>query len=336
METATVLWCSISLVLGAVAGGAIAKWILRLDSRNPFFPRLACHHCGQPFRAWQRTPVLGYVISRGRCQCGQRMEASVPIVEAVTVLLFVSFSFAYIEIGCQSVSEVRPDFEWFHGRVLFHLTLIGLLIAATGTDLRDYFIADQVTITGTAIAILAAFGSGDLQMMHVWLDWSHEVPGLSGPYIPDWIKHHRHLHGLLNSLAGAVLGGGSMWLLGRLTKLVLGEFAVGIGDATLMMMVGAFVGWQPVVFILCLAPLCAIAVGLLVWLVTGRPYISFGPYLSLATIIVLFSWRAIWIPNRLIFSHWPTLVGLAIGTFLVLVLLLLALRGYRSIPARRI
>ena len=69
-----------------------------------------------------------------------------------------------------------------------------------------------------------------------------------------------------------------MWLLGLMTRVVLGEYAVGLGDATLMMMVGAFVGWQPVVCVLTFAPLCAIGVGLVVWLITGRPYISFGPY----------------------------------------------------------
>ncbi|MDA1013454.1 MAG: A24 family peptidase [Planctomycetota bacterium] len=336
MENTTVLWCSMSLVVGAVAGSAIAKWILCLDGQQPFLPRLKCIGCGESFRAWRRLPVVGYFAARGRCQCGHRLDSSIPVVEVVTMTLFAAFTLAYLKFGCQTVAEVRPDWQWYYGRLVFHLILIGLLIVATGTDLRDYFIPDQVTMSGTVLALVAAFGTGDFQMMHVWIDWSHEVPGLNGPYIPDWIKHHRHLHGLANSLAGAVLGGGSIWLLGRLTKIVLGEYSVGVGDATLMLMVGAFVGWQPVVFVLCLAPLCAIAVGLLVWMVVGRPYISFGPYLSIATLIVLFSWTALWVPNRLIFSHWPTMLGLALGTLTVLLLLLLGLRGYRSIPARRV
>lgn len=320
-----------------IASGQFAKWVVRLDREEPFQPPLKCDACQRPFSWWQHVPLVGWLKTLGRCSgCGVWQGWTVLAVEISTISLFVAFPFAYLELGCQSVSEVRPDVVWYHGRIAFHLILIGLLIVATATDLRDYFIPDQVTLVGTLIGVTAAFGTGDLQMMHLWVDWQQEIPGFQGAYIPDWIKDHHHLHGLANSLAGAAIGGGSMWLLGLMTRVVLGQYAVGLGDATLMMMVGSFIGWHPVVFVLTLAPICAISVGLLVWLVTGRPYISFGPYLSLATVLVLFGWAQIWEPNRLVFSHWPTLLGMATGSMATLFVLLLLLRGYRSVPARRL
>lgn len=337
MQTTTILWCSISLLLALLASGQLAKWVVRLDREEAFWPRLTCDACQQPYSWWQRLPVIGWLGTFGRCPgCRGWQGWTVLAVEASTIALFVAFPYAYLELGAQSVSEVRPDPLWYHGRIAYHLALIALLIVATGTDLRDYFIPDQVTVIGALIGVLFAFGSGDLQIMHLWVDWQQEIPGLQGAYIPEWIKHHHHLHGLANSLAGAVLGGGSMWLLGLMTRIVLGQHAVGLGDATLMMMVGSFIGWHPVVFVLTLAPMCAISVGLLVWLVTGRPYISFGPYLSIATVLVLFLWARIWEPNRLVFSHWPTLLGMAAGSLTTLFVLLLLLRGYRSVPARRL
>ncbi len=337
MQTTTIIWCSISALVGAMASGALAKWVIRLDRQEPFRPGLKCDECQQPYHWWQRIPVVGWLAATGRCSaCREWQGWTVLAVEVSTILLFAAFPFAYLELGCQGVDEVQPDLIWYHGRIAYHLVLIGLLIVATGTDLRDYFIPDQVTVAGTLIGLLAAIGTADFQMIHLWVDWHHEIAGFRGPHIPDWIKESHRLHALAVSLSGATLGGGAMWLLGLTTRVVLGEYAVGLGDATLMMMVGAFAGWQPVVCVLTLAPLCAIGAGLVVWLVTGRPYISFGPYLSLASIITLFAWAKIWEANRLVFSHWPTLVGIAAGSLAVLIVLLLLLRGYRSVPARRL
>ena len=77
------------------------------------------------------------------------------------------------------------------------------------------------------------------------------------------------------------------WLVRWLSSVVLGQESLGLGDVTLMAMIGSFLGWQPLVFVFLLAPLCGIAMGLGVRLVTNRTYIPFGPYLSMAAVVVL-------------------------------------------------
>ena len=66
-----------------------------------------------------------------------------------------------------------------------------------------------------------------------------------GP-LPDWLWGHRWALGLLTGLAGAAAG----MILLRAIKFMfergLGKEALGLGDADLMMMAGAFLGWQPV------------------------------------------------------------------------------------------
>ena len=69
-------------------------------------------------------------------------------------------------------------------------------------------------------------------------------------------------------------------------------------------------------------------------MVSGKTYLPYGPWLSIAAVIVLFTWSRIWEQTRLIFSDWISVAMLgAIGGFGFLVLLVLV-QLYKSIPAR--
>ncbi|MGH7201215.1 MAG: prepilin peptidase [Planctomycetaceae bacterium] len=265
------------------------------------------------------------------------------VVELGTAGLFAAFVVAYLEWECQQTPVVRPEEFWRYGRIVSHLILISLLIAATGTDFRDYVIPDQITLAGVLIGVAGAVLSGDLQIVHLWIDWNAEIPGYEGPFIPEWIRQHHHWHGLAWSLAGLAAGAGVTWLVRLLSSLLLGQPAMGAGDVTLMAMIGSFLGWQPVAFVLLLAPPCGLAVGLTVRLTTRRRFVPFGPYLAAATVVVLFSWRWLWMFEfpwtaqqtfsvRRLFGDWQSLVilaGIALAAFVVLLGLL---RLYRGIP----
>ena len=108
-----------------------------------------------------------------------------------------------------------------------------------------------------------------------------------------------------------------------------------------MAMIGSFLGWQPFVFVFLLAPLCGIAMGLGVRLITNRTYIPFGPYLSIAAVVVLFAWRPLWmleISNefsiRKLFGDAPGLAILGSISLAAFVALLICLRLYRLIPGK--
>lgn len=224
--------------------------------------------------------------------------------------------------------------DWAHWRLLYHYALIVLLVTATAIDFDQYLIPDEITVPGTLLGLAGAFIFGQLQLMHVWIDWNQADP-IFGPYIPQWIKQHPHWHALAWSLAGLTVGAGITWLARAVSRGVLGVEALGFGDVTLMAMIGSFLGWQPMVFVFLLAPICGLAIGLAAKIVAGRRAIPYGPCLSFAALLVNFTWRWLWPPTRDIFGHWPTLVGLAtiviVGTGGLLWLLLL----YRSIPVTR-
>jgi leader peptidase (prepilin peptidase)/N-methyltransferase len=235
--------------------------------------------------------------------------------------------------GCQWVTE-GGSINWGHWRLLYHYALITFLVVATTVDFDQYLIPDQITMPGVLVGITVATCLGNMQLMQIWVDWNHVDP-IEGPYIPQWIKMHPHWHGLAYSLAGLATGAAITWLSRLISQWVLGMEALGFGDVTLMAMIGSFLGWQSVLFVFLLAPLCGIIGGISFRLLYGRIAVPYGPFLSAATVLVLLTWRWLWTPTREVFGHWPTLLGLGSGLVVGMAVLLGLLRLYRSIPVER-
>ncbi|MCX7419277.1 MAG: A24 family peptidase [Planctomycetia bacterium] len=259
------------------------------------------------------------------------------ITTLLTGCLFALGTFAIVALEGQRIHEVIPSVFWRNGRLLSHFVLLALLITATATDLREYIIPDWITYSGTLFGVLLATVSGDTQLIHFWVDWNHPLVGAMGPEIPEWIKQHPHLHGLAWSLAGATVGAGITWLSRLISSFVLGQEAMGFGDVTLMAMIGSFLGWQPMVFVFLLAPFCGIFVGIAVKTMLNRSFVPYGPYLSVAALIVMFYWRWIWqweptphVSIRKLFGDIPSLAILAAVSFVLLSVLLAIARWWRG------
>jgi leader peptidase (prepilin peptidase)/N-methyltransferase len=301
VEPTAGIWGAVACILGAIAGGLAYCWAVKLtplpESNAP---------------RWRQLVLAGIVGG----------------------LLIGGFTLAMLLFDCQKAEKVQPDPFWQYGRIAYHGILIWLLIAATITDLRDYVIPDQITIPGMALGILTATISGDLQMMHLWIDWNQADLFIDGAYIPDWIKNHHHLHGLAWSLAGLTAGAGLTWIVRWTSAMILGRQALGFGDVTLMAMIGSFIGWQPVVCVFLLAPICGIVLAILTWICTGRGFVPYGPCLAVATVMVLFTWRWIWEPLKETFGDGRSLAILGTAALVSLVVLLGILRFYWSIPVQ--
>jgi len=249
--------------------------------------------------------------------------------------LSVALNFAELELHCLETPEVQPpDWAW-QTRVIYHALLAGLLIGATVIDLDCYVIPDQITAPGILCGIVFAAVAGDMQIAHLWVDWSYAIPQLRGPYIPEWYHDHHVVHALAWSIAGAVAGMVLTLLVRALSSRVIGQEAMGLGDVALMTLIGSFLGWQAVVLTFAVAPLTGLLVALIGKLIFNRPYLPYGPCLSAAALVVIFTWRWLWALTRLMFSD---LVGLAILAAIgavALTLLLGLLRLYRNIPTGR-
>ena len=321
-------------VLGWLASRWCWHWIDCLTWDLPPWSVGVCAHCGAHSARFSWRDSFRAALGGPHCSvCGhhgsRRWLASVAVP-----LLFAVFVWAVAKGKCQSLTS-GGSVDWIHWRILYHLILITLLIVATGIDFKTYLIPDSITFTGMILGVLGATWFGNLQLIPVWIDANQEVPKILGPYIPEWIKLHSHWHGLAWSLAGLVAGGAVTWLVRAVSSAILGLEALGFGDVTLMAMIGSFVGWQAVLVIFALAPLCGMCLALIALLLTGKPYVPYGPYLSASTLVVLFTWQWLWTPLRFVFGHPPTIAALIGGSLVALAILLAAIRLFRAIPGKQ-
>lgn len=86
-----VLW---GLLLGSFATVAVDRWPAMIEGRMPatalWYPGSRCPACSRPLTALQRTPLLGWIILRGRCACGcGRIGWRDPVLELGGVLAMV-------------------------------------------------------------------------------------------------------------------------------------------------------------------------------------------------------------------------------------------------------
>lgn len=268
----------------------------------------------------------------------------------IGTLIGAAFTVAVLAGQVQQTPEVRPSLLWHDLRIVYHLSLIVGLLAVTATDLQSFYISNRVLYTGIAIGLSLAVLSGDLQLAHVWVDWNQEIPQMRGPYLPQWLSLHPHLHGLAWSaagiLSGVLLAGGTR-LIGAM---VLAQPVLGTGDVYLMAMIGAYLGWQPTVMAFLIAPMIAVVVGASMKLLFNRPALPYGPFLAAGALVVLGFWRSIWMLEiglgwgmaagdrastfalRRLFGD-PVALATVCGIALVSLLGLLGLiRLYRTIP----
>jgi leader peptidase (prepilin peptidase) / N-methyltransferase len=138
-----------------------------------------------------------------------------------------------------------------------------LLLALALIDAEHYLLPDRITLPGI-VAGLA---------VQPWIDWG----------------------GMLQAAIGALLGGGVLLALWGAWLLLRGEEGMGLGDAKMLAMVGAFLGWKGVLVTLFLASLVGSVVGLAL-IAFGRggmkSRLPFGVFLALGAGVALFWGRA--------------------------------------------
>lgn len=133
------------------------------------------------------------------------------------------------------------------------------LVVITFIDLEHQIIPDEISLSGIIIGFLFSFF----------------LPGQT------WI----------NSLLGILLGGGCLLLVAYGYQWLTGKEGMGGGDIKLLAMMGAFLGWKSVLFIVFASSLIGSVVGVTMMLVQKKDSklaIPFGPYLAFGAVLYIF------------------------------------------------
>ncbi len=95
----------------------------------------------------------------------------------------------------------------------------------------------------------------------------------------------------MDAAIGAAAGGGSLLAVSMIYKVLTGKDGMGLGDVKLLAMIGAWMGWRELPFIILISSLAGILIGgsaLLMAKKGLRVRIPFGPFLSLGALVLFF------------------------------------------------
>lgn len=141
-----------------------------------------------------------------------------------------------------------------------------------------------------------------------------------------WWGGTERFDALQTALVGLAVSGGLVWATRAGASYALGKEAMGLGDVTLMAMVGAWLGWQACVLTFFLATFIGLGHGLAQFLRHRDNELPFGPSLCLAAALVVVAWRPIWRVAALYFEQ-PGQLTLVVAA--VVVLTAVTLSGWR-------
>ena len=195
---------------GSFFNVAIYRWPRGMSVVSP---PSHCPHCETPIRAWQNVPIVGWLALRGKSACCDTpISMRYPVVELISALVAVAIAQRWIVGAPAGATLVDATIE-----ALFLFVFAGGLIIATFVDLEWMEIPDEVSLPCAALGLASA-------------------PLRAEP-------------GVWSAAVGAGLG----YLILQLLfvwgyERIAGRRGMGEGDAKLMLMIGAFLGWRGALF----------------------------------------------------------------------------------------
>ena len=276
------LW---SALLGACIGSFLNVVAWRLPRQESVVhPRSHCPRCGSHLVWFENIPLLSWLLLRARCRhCGAGISGRYPAVELLCSGLFVAAAAATPAISAAGSSlPGAPALLVLIGGWL----LIALLLPMVLIDLDQLWLPEPLcrwgVVLGLLISAIAGFSQG-------------EAPGRS------LLLWH-----LLAASAGLLGFEGTS----TLAEKVLGKPALGLGDAKLAALLGAWLGLTGLGLSVVLAVFSGALFGL-VGLISGRlrrgqPF-PFGPFLAGGGLAVWCLGNPFWLQRLGQWLGWSTL-----------------------------
>ena len=257
-------------VLGTLIGSFLNVVIHRLPREDSIvFPNSRCPSCGAVIAFYDNVPVLSYALLRGRCRsCETSISIRYPAVELLTALLFAAVTWR------DGLTVVLP----------FDLIFVSALVALIFIDAEHMILPNAITYPGIVFALIARLA------IPLLLGTPHfdDLPGLMNGMLSDmpiWAAS------LIGALIGALIGGGSLWLMGWTWERLRGVEAMGLGDVKMMFMVGAYLGWRLTILTIFFGVLSGSIIGMAIMARQGKKdmqmLLPFGVFLGIGSILAL-------------------------------------------------
>lgn len=243
------LFVALAFAIGLLFGSFLNVCIARLPYHDSIVrPASHCPGCLFPIRWYDNIPILSFVILRGRCRkCFQPISWQYPLVEISYGLWFLYLLFPlvdYVPGGPAEHPFLSQTMPYFVGLSILGFLLIGLLVM----DWQTHTLPDAFTLTGIALgfilvcteAIFLPTGSGDI---HLHKSMRMSSPGSMVERGDVFLTGTESLvYGRLAAIVGAFL---LLYLIRAAYRAIRHREGLGLGDAKLLALIAAFLGWWP-------------------------------------------------------------------------------------------
>lgn len=203
-------WMRIGAFVWGLLWGSFANVLIHRLPRGLSIvsPRSRCPHCERPIAAWDNIPVVSYLLLRGRCRhCKEPVAIRYLVVELLVGFLSFALYMKHVYVPLLEGHEAAL-LSW----QLWFVYGVALLVI-TYVDLDLWIIPDAIVLPMAGVGVLMAALLPDVLGVPLW---ASATAGASGYLL----------------FAGI-----------RLFYLkVRGIEGLGLGDAKLLLMVGAFTG----------------------------------------------------------------------------------------------
>jgi leader peptidase (prepilin peptidase) / N-methyltransferase len=275
-------------ILGLLIGSFLNVCIFRLPRHcmSIVKPRSRCPKCLNWIAWFDNLPVLSWVALGGKCRhCKNPISVRYALVELLTGALFLYAGWRAIYASPFLTPAEQA------GRFVIDAWFISAMVICTFVDLDFRIIPDEISLSGILLGLAASLvfpavlhpaGLTDLPV--------------AGHALPKALRSG-HFAALTASAVGAVVGAGTIYVVGVLGKILFrkrveaaGEdTAMGLGDVKFMAMAGAVLGWRGVLCTLLVACLGGAIFGVGKLVITRRMgFVAFGPFLAAGALTLLF------------------------------------------------
>jgi len=270
VPSAEIVTYILSFIFGSIIGSFLNVCIYRLPREESIvYPGSHCTSCDQSISFYNNIPILSYLFLNGKCsKCKSKISPRYPIVEILTGLLFLTTVWSF---GLTT-------------QTFFYLIFISSIVAITFIDLEHMIIPNVITYPGIIVGILYNALKTD------WDNSSESISKFSFG-IQDFFSLLNELP-ILNSLFGVILGGGILLVIAYSYEIIKKRQGMGMGDVKLLAMIGAFFGWEGVLFVIFLGSILGSVIGISIIIAKRgdlKYALPFGPFLSIAAIIYIFT-----------------------------------------------
>ena len=257
-------------IFGAIIGSFLNVVIHRVPLEESIvFPNSRCPSCGAVIAFYDNIPILSYIALGAKCRgCKKHISIRYPLVELLTGLLFVAVAWH----------------DGFTFALPFNLVFTSALLALVFIDAEHYILPNVITYPGIVFAVVARLALPYLTGGPHFDDLPSLMHG-SLSNSPIWLVS------LIGAFLGALIGGGSLWLMGWTWEKLRGIEAMGLGDVKMMFMVGAYLGWRLTILTIFVGVLGGSIIGIFLMARQGKKdmqmLLPFGVFLGIGSIAAL-------------------------------------------------